>query len=82
MHSEEFKLDLFSYKMLEKATKIFATTKKKKKKCGHTACGTIYAGRLTDGLDTIKGIHFGSSHGVDQLLNEINIFSTVKQNKT
>lgn len=80
MHSEEFKLDLFSYKMLEKATKIFATTKKK---CGHSACGTISAGRLTDGhLVAIKGIHFGSSHGVDQLLNEINIFSTVKQNKT
>jgi len=80
MHSEEFKHDIFSYKMLEKASKTFSTTKKK---CVHSACGTIYAGRIIDGhLVSIKGIHFGSSHGVDQLLNDISIFSTMKQNKT
>lgn len=76
MRSEEFKPELFSYKTLEKATKCFAATEK----CGHGACGTVYAGRLSDGrLVAVKRIHFGSSHGVDQLLNEINVLSTVKQ---
>lgn len=76
MRSEEFKPELFTYKTLEKATKGFSATEK----CGHGACGTVYAGRLSDGrVVAVKRMHFGSSHGVDQLLNEINVLSTVKQ---
>eukprot|EP01018_Ginkgo_biloba_P025190 Gb_00622 [translate_table: standard] len=74
MHAETFTTELFSYKTLEKATKGFAATQK----CGHGACGTVYAGKLHDGrLVAVKRMHYGSSEGVQQLLNEISVLSTV-----
>lgn len=74
--SEEFSTELFSYKILDRATKGFADAQK----CGQGAFGTVYAGRLPDGrLVAVKRMHHNSSkEGAHQFLNEISLLSTVK----
>ncbi|KAH9326332.1 hypothetical protein KI387_006510, partial [Taxus chinensis] len=73
--SEEFTTEIFTYKTLNRATKGFADTQK----CGQGACGTVYAGCLPDGrLVAVKRMHYNSSEGAHQLLNEISLLSNVK----
>ncbi|GLJ06315.1 hypothetical protein SUGI_0036180 [Cryptomeria japonica] len=74
--SEEFSTELFTYKILDRATKGFADAQK----CGQGACGTVYAGRLPDGrFVAVKCMHHNSSkEGAHQFLNEISLLSTIK----
>ncbi|KAJ7527081.1 hypothetical protein O6H91_16G035800 [Diphasiastrum complanatum] len=66
---------MFSYKDLDKATKGFAASEI----LGHGAHGTVYAGKLQDGRPVaVKKINNVSPQGVEQVLNEVMVLSTVR----
>eukprot|EP01018_Ginkgo_biloba_P012136 Gb_13308 [translate_table: standard] len=74
-HGKACTTKLFTYKELERATKGFAPSEK----LGNGACGTVYAGKLLDGsLVAVKRIHYGSTQGTQQVINEVNVLSTVR----
>lgn len=74
-HGKAWTTKLFTYGELERATKCFAPSEK----LGNGACGTVYAGKLPDGcLVAVKRIHYGSTQGTQQIINEVNVLSTVK----
>lgn len=74
-HGKACTTKLFTYAELERATKCFAPSEK----LGNGACGTVYAGKLPDGsLVAVKRIHYGSTQGTQQIINEVNVLSTVK----
>ncbi|XP_057815984.2 wall-associated receptor kinase-like 14 [Cryptomeria japonica] len=75
IHGKACTTKLLTYKELEKATKGFAPSEK----LGNGACGTVYAGKLPNGcLVAVKRIHYGSTQGTQQLINEVNVLSTVR----
>ncbi|XP_002993997.2 wall-associated receptor kinase-like 14 [Selaginella moellendorffii] len=65
---------LFSYKDLERATKDFSPAQM----LGHGGHGTVYKGKLPDGRDVaVKRINHISSHGIEQVLNEVKVLLSV-----
>uniref|UniRef100_A0A0C9RH15 TSA: Wollemia nobilis Ref_Wollemi_Transcript_25023_2623 transcribed RNA sequence n=1 Tax=Wollemia nobilis TaxID=56998 RepID=A0A0C9RH15_9CONI len=69
-----FNVPIFTYRELEKATKGFSD----KERLGNGAFGTVYAGRLrSDRPVAVKKIRQIDNHGVEQVMNEIKLLSSV-----
>ncbi|KAJ7547258.1 hypothetical protein O6H91_08G077600 [Diphasiastrum complanatum] len=65
---------IFTYKELERATKGFSESEM----VGHGGYGTVYGGKLHDGrCVAIKKITQCSTEGIQQLINEVKVLSTV-----
>ncbi|KAJ7519645.1 hypothetical protein O6H91_20G048300 [Diphasiastrum complanatum] len=68
-------ITIFAYKDLEKATKGFSQSQM----LGHGAHGIVYAGRLQDGSSVaVKKINKINQHGVEHVINELTVLSSVK----
>lgn len=66
---------VFAYKDLEKATKGFCD----QQKLGNGAFGTVYAGKLSDGmLVAVKRINYRYMQGIQQVVNEVKVLTAVK----
>eukprot|EP01018_Ginkgo_biloba_P026568 Gb_02535 [translate_table: standard] len=74
-HGGSFSIPIYSYKDLEKATKGFS----EKERLGSGAFGTVYAGKLPacKGRVAVKRIRHRDAQGIEQVLNEIKIVSSV-----
>ncbi|KAL8117551.1 wall-associated receptor kinase-like 14 isoform X2 [Apium graveolens] len=65
---------LFSYKDIERATNAFS----EKQKLGTGAYGTVYAGKLhNDEWVAIKKLRHQDTDGIEQIMNEIKLLSSV-----
>lgn len=68
-----FRIPIYTYKELEKATKGFS------EQLGNGAFGTVYAGKLKgDFRVAVKKIRHIDTHGIEQVMNEINLLSSVE----
>lgn len=70
-----FGIPIFTYKELEKATKGFS----EEGQLGNGAFGTVYAGKLKgDCPVAVKKIRHIDTHGIEQMMNEIKLLSSVE----
>lgn len=70
-----FRIPIFTYKELEKATKGFS----EEERLGNGAFGTVYAGKLKgDCPVAVKKIRHIDTHGIEQMMNEIKLLSSVE----
>ncbi|KAH7302399.1 hypothetical protein KP509_23G070400 [Ceratopteris richardii] len=66
---------IFAYKDLEKATKGFSGHYR----LGEGAFGTVYVGKLSNGmLVAVKRINYRYMQGIQQVVNEVKVLTTVK----
>ncbi|KAK4782372.1 hypothetical protein SAY86_016474 [Trapa natans] len=67
-------IPIYLYKKIEKATDYFSD----KHRLGNGAYGTVYAGKLQPGeWVAIKRIRHGNTDGIEQMINEIKLLSSV-----
>ncbi|KAL5704981.1 non-specific serine/threonine protein kinase [Ranunculus cassubicifolius] len=63
----------YSYREIERATSYFAGTQR----IGTGAYGTVYVGKLNDEWVAIKKIRHREADGIEQIMNEISLLSSV-----